>query len=288
LLARVGPRKEVIVKTGLATSGFLVLALGLGLSACGDTADGMGDGGLGGSSGSGGTAGSLGGTSGAGGGGAGGSGTADGGGSDLSGGGKTYKYIAIVDNNTMPMCDTTGPGADIDSVDLRHAGSTSAAGVGLKDSAKYATQTGATACATCGSAAAACPYSGMTAAARAEGIQDGMSYTNMMDTGYIALNSGVVWLQIGSANGNGPAQDIVSGDTITVYEIDKYYVETGRAPGCTGCLPEKYSVFAYVDMASEATKVQLVPTKYKTENVATCTATPSGNLGCGTTDFLVP
>jgi hypothetical protein len=273
------------VKTGLATSGFLVLALGLGLSACGDTADGMGDGGLGGTSGQGGT----GGTSGTGG--AGGSGTADGGGSDLSGGGKTYKYIAIVDNNTMPVCTTTGPGADIDAVDLRHAGSTTVAGVGLKGSAKYAVQTGATPCPTCGAAAAAaaCPHSGMMAADRAEGIQDGMSYTtNMPDTGYIALNSGVVWLQIGSATGGGPAQDIVSGDTLTVYEIDKYYVVSGRATGCTGCLPEKYSVYAYVDMANEATKVQLTPSKFRDENMTECGAIAAGTLGCGTTDFLVP
>ena len=261
-----------------------MLALGAGLAACGDTTDSMGaDGGLGGRSGTGGSSG-LGGSGG--GSGAGGSSAADGGGADL-GTGKTYKYIAIVDNDKMPTCGTTGPGADIDSVDLRHAGSTSVAGVGLKDSAKLGTQAGATPCTKCGSSPD-CPNSGMAAAARAEAIQDAMSYAAMPDTGYISLNGGVLWLQIGSANGNGPAQNIVSGDTLTVYEVDQYYVKSGRAPDSCSCVPEKYSVYAYVDMADEGSKVQLVPTKFKDDNTAMCGATPTGNLGCGTSDFSVP
>jgi hypothetical protein len=270
------------VKIGMASK-FLVLTLGVGLAACGDTADLLGDGGLGGAGG--GSAGAGG--AGTGGavtatGGAGGSSVPDGGGSADTGGGKKFKYIVIVDNDKTPVCTGTGPGADIDSVDLRHAGSTSVSGVGLKDSAMVDTQVGATACSMCGTAA--CPNSGTAAAARVEGIKDAMSFStpNTPDTGYLSLNGGVVWLQIGSATGGGPAQDIVSGDTLTVNEVDKDY----GFEGCT-CLPEKYSVWAYVDKADENTKVQLSPSKFRDANMATCGAV-SGTLGCGTSDFVVP
>jgi hypothetical protein len=272
--------KEGIVKIGFVTSGFFVLALGVAISACGDTTDSGADGGTGGASGLGG-AGGAGGSGGTSAGGAGGSVTVDGG-----GGGKTYKYLAIVDNETKPACTTTGPGADIDAIDLRHAGSTLVAGVGLTGSAKFVTQAGATPCTTCGGKD--CGNSGDAAASRVEGIQDAMSYSDKPDIGYLSLNGGVVWLQVGGPTGSGPAVDIVSGDTLTVYEVDKYYVANGDAFAACMCLPEKYSVYAYVDMNDETSKVQLMPTKFQSENAATCGATVSGNLGCGTSDFLVP
>jgi hypothetical protein len=188
----------------------------------------------------------------------------------------------------MPVCTTTGPGADIDAVDLRHGASTTVTGVGLKGSAMLTAQTGATACTTCGASAGACPNSGMDAADRVTGIRDGMSYAgNTPDTGYLSLNGGTVWLQIGSANGMGSAQDIVSGDTLTVYEVDKYYIDLGLAPASCACAPEKYTVWAYVDPTDQVNKVQLIPTKYQAKNTE-CGTTPSGNLGCGTTDFMVP
>jgi hypothetical protein len=274
--------KEVIVKIGLVTSGWLLLAAGVAIAACGDSTDMGADGGLGGQSGQGGLGGSgAGGTSGTGG-----TSLTDAG---TNPGGKVYKYLAIVDNETMPACTTTGPGADIDAIDLRHAGSTLVAGVGLKGSAKLVTQTGATPCSTCGTSGGACANSGDAAASRVEGIQDAMSYAgNTPDTGYLSLNGGVVWLQVGGPTGSGPAADIVSGDTLTVYEVDKYYVAQGLAPTTCMCLPEKYAVYAYVDMNDESTKVQLMPTKFKSDNTDVCGATASGNLGCGTSDFLVP
>jgi hypothetical protein len=279
--------KEGIVKIGIASKLLvpgLVLTLGVAFSACGDATDLLGDAGLGGAGGGSAGAGGAGtGGSGAGGtaaGGAGGSSIPDGGGTADSGGGKAYKYIVIVDNDKMPVCTGTGPGADIDSVDLRHAGSMSVAGVGLKGSATVDTQAGATACAMCGGVA--CPNSGSALAERVEGIKDAQSFTNMPDTGYLSLNGGVVWLQIGSINGGAPAQDIVSGDTLTVNEVDKNY----GFEGCT-CQPEKYSVWAYVDKADETTKVQLSPSKFRMENMSVCGAV-SGTLGCGTSDFVVP
>jgi hypothetical protein len=270
------------VKIAGISSRFLLLTLGLVLAACGDTTDDMTDGGLGGTSGAGG----------AGGGGAGGAGgaggtTADGGTQPDTAGGKIYKWIAIVDNDKMPECTTTGPGADIDAVDFHRGGGVSATGVGLTGSATLATQSGATACTKCGSAAD-CPNSGAGTAARAEGIRDGMSYTNKPDTGYVSLNGGILWLQIGSANGGGSAQEITSGDTLTVYEVDKYYLKDGSAEAGCVCLPEKYSVWAYVDKTDETTRVQLTPTTFKTDNSATCSSAQGGTLGCGTTDFKVP
>jgi hypothetical protein len=235
------------------------------------------DGGLGGAGGAG-----TGGTLGAGGAGG---GAPDGGGSADTGGGKTYKYIAIVDNDKAPACTGTGPGADIDAVDFHKGGSATVTGVGLKGSAMVTAQTGATSCAMCG--AVVCPNSGAAAAARVEGLRDGMSYMTMADTGYLSLNGAKVWLQIGSANGNGPAQDITSGDVLTVYEVDKYYLTDGSAEAGCSCQPEKYSVWAYVDPTDETSKVQLTVSKTKDENAALCGAA-STTIGCGTTDFLVP
>ena len=268
------------MKTGIASK-FLVLTIGIALAGCGDTADLLADAGLGGTGGAGGAGGGAAGAGGgAGTGGAAGSSVPDGGGTADTGGGKTFTWIAIVDDKA-PTCGGTGPGADIDSVDLRHAGSMSVSGVGLKGSATLTTQTGATAC-TC--SGGACPYSTSAVAERVEGVKDAMSYTTagMADTGYVSLNGGVIWLQIGSIIGGNPAQGIVSGDTLTVNEVDKDY----GFEGCT-CLPEKYSVWAYVDKADETTKVQLSPSKFREANMMTCGAV-SGTLGCGTSDFVIP
>jgi hypothetical protein len=131
-------------------------------------------------------------------------------------------------------------------------------------------------------------HSGMEAAARAEGIADAKSYANMTDTGYVSLNTGVLWLQIGGATGNAPVQELSSGDTLKVHEVDKVYIALGSAPADCRCQPEKYTVYAYVEKGEVATRVQLNATKYATENTSECGATPTGNLGCGTTDFVVP
>jgi len=259
--------------------GLLLVAMGAAVTACDtgedmstDGAAGVGGGGTGGSGGTGGKAPDAGGTP------------------DGSSGGTAYKWIAIFDDEKVPACTGSGPGADIDSVDL-FRGSGTAIGVGLKGSAIYSDmQPGAsnTPCTSCNGAA--CKYSGTAIAIRSEGIPDGHVYQSMDDTGYISLNSGVLWVQIGQANGNTPAQDIKSGDTIVVHEVDKTYIDEGTAfAGCL-CTPEKYTVFAYQQMGQAAGRVQLKPVKYRDKNADCGGVTPGAaeTKGCGTTDFTVP
>jgi hypothetical protein len=233
---------------------------------------------------------------GSGGGGSGGSGGTGGGGGRVpdarlpdAPAGTAYQWIAIFDDEKAPACTGSGPGADIDSVDLIRGGQT--IGVGLRDSAVFsATRTGETVapCDMCG--AGACMHSGMAAASRAEGIPNAMYYMSMPDTGYISLNAGVLWLKIGQANGNNPAEEIKSGDTVVVREVDQVYLaENTSFAGCA-CVPEKYAVYAYVQRDVAATRVKLRATKYRMENVSACggSLTPTSDVGCGTTDFSVP
>jgi hypothetical protein len=272
------PPQEGIVKRSLISSISMMLALGAMVAACGDddsTADG-GTGGSGGSAGSGGT----------GGGGTGGGGT--GGGAGDAGTSTGYSWIAIVDNDKMPACTGSGPGADIDSIDLMRAGGTTVAGVGKNGSAMLTSQPGGTPCTMCGSAA--CKYSDSAAAVRAEGIPNAMVLMVGDDSGYVSLNSQILWLQVGSANGGGTAQEIKSGDTIKVHEVDRTNVTDGTAfAGCM-CAPEKYTVFAYKAINDMTGRVQLTPSgSYAADNASMCGgATPSGSLGCGTTSFTVP
>jgi hypothetical protein len=273
-----------------ASSRMLAMLLGAAMTAaCGDDG-GSGDGGSGGTGGGTGGTGARDGGGGSGGGGAGGAGARDGGGTAGDGGGSSarYRYILIVDDEKTPMCTGTGPGADIDSISLIRGGSL--AGVGLKGSAMVlSTVPGATSapCSMCGGAA--CPYSGPTAAARAEGVRDGMSVMVGMDMGYLSLNAGGLWLQIGNMTGDTPAQDIMSGDTIKVWEVDKGYITDMRAPTGCACTPEKYAVYAYVTMGDTATRVQLSPFNFVPANMTECGTMATGMmLGCGTTDFRVP
>ena len=172
-------------------------------------------------------------------------------------------------------------------MDLRR-GSTNV-GVGLRDSAIFSyNRPGETVseCTTCN--AVACMHSGTTAANRAEGAPNAMFYTDMADTGYISLNGGVLWIRIGQGNGNNPAEEIRPGDTVIVREVDQVYLaENTSFQGCA-CAPEKYTVYAYMQRDVASTRVQLTPTGYRTQNQAACGATPTNNLGCGTTDFTVP
>jgi hypothetical protein len=261
----------------------LVLVMGAAVAAC-DTGEDMGtDGGAGGTGG--------GGTGGTGGSGGTGGKTPDGGTStDGASGGTAYKWIAIFDDDLMPVCTGSGPGADIDSVDLLRGADV--IGVGLKTSPMFvASAPGGptnTPCNTCGGAT--CKYSGMTAADRAGGIQDGKVNEVGDDIGYISLNAGLLWIQVGQANGNGPAQDIKSGDKIIVHEVDKTYIDDGSAFAGCGCAPEKYTVFAYQQMGQVAGRVQLKPVKYREKNTACGAVTPAASetKGCGTTDFTVP
>jgi hypothetical protein len=119
------------------------------------------------------------------------------------------------------------------------------------------------------------------------GVRDARSFANMPDTGYASLNGAAIWLQIGGPTGSGAAQDIKSGDTLTVYEVDKTYIKDSSAFAGCGCEPEPYAVYAYVTVGDATTRVQLTPTAYRADNTA-CPATPTDKNGCGTTDFLVP
>jgi hypothetical protein len=258
----------------------LVFALGAALAAC----DPGEEEGLDGAAGTGG---------GGGGGGTGGGGgrPPDGGGADMASSGTPYRWIAIFDGDRTPVCTGSGPGADIDSVDLIRGGTV--IGVGLTGSAQWSMdQPGTTVsnCSMCGSGA--CPYSGMTAAPKAEGIQDGKVNEVGSDMGYIALNAGMLWLQVGSQTGGGTAQDIKSGDKLVVREIDQVYKAEGSAfPGCA-CAAEKYTVYLYGMKDQPGTRVQLRPSKYWAENMAMCggSTTPGTGVmdGCGTTEFTVP
>jgi hypothetical protein len=257
--------------------GLLLLTMGVALAACDPGEEGETDGG-GGIGGGGGTGG-------------GGGRPPDAGRMDAPAGGTAYKYIAIFDDEKIAVCTGTGPGADIDSIDLVRG--TQVIGVGLRASAVFSEgQPGTTndPCETCGSAMTNCKYSGATVAARAEGIPDGKVNESTDDIGYIALNGGLLWLQIGQLNGNSPVQDIQSGDKIVVHEVDKSYIAEGSAfAGCL-CAPEKYAVYAYGQMGMPATRIQLKPVKFRAENMATCGTAPSATetLGCGTTEFTVP
>ncbi len=214
-------------------------------------------------------------------------GTPDSGTPDTGGGAGTYQWLVIVDNETKPMCTTTGPGPDIDSVSLQRAGA--AVGVGLTGSAMYMdlfSGTSGSPCTACGSMAS-CPNSGSAAAERVTGIRDAKSYEKMPDTGYASLNGGAIWLQIGSTMGEAPAQAIKSGDTLIVNEVDQTYINDGSAYEMCTCAPEKYSVYAYVTMGDFTTRAQLIPTAYRAANTA-CGETVDAKLGCGTTEFTVP
>lgn len=275
-----------------ALSRFWMISLICGAAACGTSDSDVGMGGTGGaSSGTGGSAtgGSTGGSADA----SATGGTGGGAGDAGPTGSGAYNWLAIIDGTAVATCTTTGPGADIDSVDLQKVGSSSVTGVGLTGSASFVESLpgGPTtaACTMCGpNMMGSCKHSGATAASRVEGIPDGMSYADKDDVGYLSLNTGVVWLQIGSANGGGTAQTINSGDKIMVHEVDLSYVADGSAfQGCA-CPAEKYTVWAYVTKGDATTRVQLTPTKYEEENVATCGATPTTLDGCGTTTFTVP
>ncbi len=202
---------------------------------------------------------------------------------------RKFTTIVIYDKETAPMCSAgTGPGADIDAVELRQG--TALLGVGKIGTAAHGPgPAGATPCTGCGASAGACMHSGAAAVARIEGPRDGRSYSGMPDTGYIALNTATVSVQIGDATGAGPAQDIVAGQIVRVHEVDQIYKDDGSAFAACLCEAEKYQVWAFVDPAVTATAVQLEPLAYDAKNAAACGGTtPTTKEGCGTTDFRVP
>jgi hypothetical protein len=276
--------EDIVKRSSLVFSSLMMLTLGAAFVACGEGDDPLADAGTGGSSaGSGGSGG--GGSGGSGGSGGTGGGSSDAGG-DTGGSASAYTWIAIVDDDKAPACSGSGPGADIDSVDLIRGATPMTAGVGKVGSATLMPQTGATACTMCNNAA--CAYSSM--ASVAEGLPNGKVAATGSDMGYVSLNSQVLWLQFGGANGMAAAQQIMSGDSVKVNEIDLAFKALGTdyAPANCACPPEKYTVWAYKTMGDTTTRVQLMPTEFEPENMATCGASPTGMVGCGTTTFKVP
>lgn len=198
-------------------------------------------------------------------------------------GGTAYKYIYIVDNETSysgAMCNS-GPGPDIDGIQLKRGTMT----IGNGSNAMFVAMPpgmAAAPCTMCGTDM--CYYSSTTVANRAEGPKDGMVSSSPMpntDMGYVSLNTGALWLQIAGG------ADIRSGDTLTVWEVDKTYIPASAPMSCA-CTPEKYKVYAYVTTTDTTTRVQLTPTAYRDGNMDCGSPTAAGAVGCGTTDFVVP
>ena len=189
----------------------------------------------------------------------------------------TYAYIVIYDSE-KPDCSTTGPGADIDGVELIAGGST--IGVGLKGSANYAASNpnNVGTCTMCGkNADKECAHGGdkCDCADSAMGAPDAKLYCgNTVDTGYISLNGGSIEFAIGDANGGGKSVTIQSGDHIKVHEVDEDYKYTDDGSKCNAPLGEKYEVWLRTAKGLDTGSVKL-------------TAVPAAD-GSGTTEFVVP
>jgi len=260
----------------LAKTLMMIALSGAFAAACGDDstdADGSADGG--------GTGGGGGNTDGAAG--------SDGGGTD-GGGSVTYKYVVVYDREKIDCSLTTGPGSDIDAIELQSGGTT--VGVGKTGSALYGK--GDMECTKCGMSMGACGHTGDAEKANVEGKPDAMIYKSKSDTGYISLNTGSIQVQIGDASGGGAAKDIKKGDIIKVYEVDLTYKDTASDPDkvCT-CAPEKYEVFVFGAKADgsidDKVFMKLNAGAPDAKNKAVCdmmSMMPSE--GCGTTSFAVP
>lgn len=269
---------KILMMLGL--SGVLATTMGSVMVGCGDDA-GM-DGGVGGT---GGTGGGSSETKQEGGGGD--TGTSEGG----EAGSASYKYLVIYDKEKIDCTLTTGPGSDIDAVELMSGGSK--VGVGMKGSGLFGPGTGA--CTKCGSSGGACGHTGKSEEATVEGVRDAVIYKSKTDTGYISLNSGSIQLQIGDVSGAGPAKEFKKGDTVIVHEVDQLYkgvMATDPDMVCK-CEPEKYELFAFKAMADgkiDPAGVRAKPGAIDSKNKMACDAMPMGPMddpGCGTTTFTL-
>ena len=105
------------------------------------------------------------------------------------------------------------------------------------------------------------------------------------DVGYLSLNGGTLQIQIGDLTGAGAAQEIMKGDQIKVYEVDKTYISDGYAPANCSCLPEHYTVSL---QSAKGAIVPLTPTLLDPLNTACSALATDPTEGCGTTLFVVP
>jgi hypothetical protein len=204
-----------------------------------------------------------------------------------------YNWLVIVDSSPDLLCSTSsGPGADIDSIQVSRAGGPSS--VGLRGSAVFTStfmNVSTPGCERC-EGGSACAYSNAASAHWVEGPPDARSNQGLADSGYLSLNGGLVWLQVGDATGGGKAQSFKRGDTLTVHEVGQEYVgSTGRPFVTCRCTPEPYAVFAYREKDPPTGGTKLVATGYRPENTDgpdECSPTVNSMLGCGTTVFQVP
>jgi len=192
-------------------------------------------------------------------------------GGDTTSGGDTsapapYMWVMICDKES-PDCSTTGPGADIDAIELIVSGSTYGYAIGSSANVSSAT---ADKCSMCGDKGdKECKYAADSFLSRIGGPRDAMVYADKTDDGYVSLNSRCVEFQIGDKTGAGIAQGIYSSDKLKVYEVDPSYKTDGRAySGCI-CKAEQYEVWLRLNQGVDTGSVSL-------------------GTGTGTTTFSVP
>ena len=204
-----------------------------------------------------------------------------------------YVNVVIMDTESkQPAADRAacgnGPGSDIDAIELIRAGVP--VGYGLVGSAEFVAPVAAVGpyCAETDCSGNVCKYAKATLAPQTEGKKNAKVNQSTDDVGYVSLNGGTLYLQVGNAiTGGGTLQALKSGDQLKVYEVDQTYKVSGDAyPGCT-CAAEHYEV--WLQDAAGANPLQLLPTKYEADNTA-CPATVSATdtEGCGTTTFTIP
>ncbi len=204
-----------------------------------------------------------------------------------------YVWVVVQDTE-QNACTTNGPGADIDAVAKTDIHGTPV-GWGLLNSAKFIPNPGGTACDNVNCPKSNCKYASISSTfteadlvSRTEGPQDATVSATGDDTGYMSLNAGTLEIQIGDAvTGAGPARAIVSGDYITVYEVDQTYITSGAAPATCTCAPEHYTVS--IENADGSKILPLQPVLLLPDNADSCDSlTADPTHGCGTTTFMVP
>lgn len=215
-------------------------------------------------------------------------GTDSSGGTDTAGGDTTtgptgWKSVVIYDKFTEPDCKaTTSPGPDIDAVAVwREVGGTwKLMGVGKIGTANYSAGTNP-----------ACPDNKHNTADDVAAVCGPLGDIDGKDIskGYLGLGGGSVELAIGACqsdnetvatcDGAGAAVEILAGDEIDVYEVDKWYLENGpngkKADGATPyitgackCLSETYEVELRKESGKSGADDKIIGEKTGTATIA--------------------
>lgn len=193
-----------------------------------------------------------------------------------------YNYVAIIDverqqkGEDFSCSAEQGPGADIDAVALIRKGEV--IGYGLLDSAIYS-ESESNQCKDEDCPDKECKYTDRTNAS--EGPADAVIEENGDDEGYLSLNGGVLQIRIGQKDGQEPAQDILPGDQIKVFEVDQRKETDDRT-----CAPERYQVLL---QKAGSDDIELRPAQFDKANASVCGSSPSSDtqFGCGTSVFDV-